>query len=83
MPARAWQDTSPPPASCRGRVGLPLFVLKVGQLDAAGHDGVDVLVPNMPSLIGANVHLQSVEDNQLGTHSAYLVSVVESFRIVL
>jgi subtilisin family serine protease len=64
-------------------LGAPVHLFKVGHLSGAGHDDLNLVVPNQPPLIGIDVHLQSVEDNLAGAHGQYLLSVVESFRIVL
>ncbi|MEM7309294.1 MAG: S8 family serine peptidase [Planctomycetota bacterium] len=62
-------------------LGANYFVLNVAQLDGAGSDSIAVPIPTQPTLIGLDVHIQSVEDNLAGTFGDYLFSVVESLRI--
>ncbi len=62
-------------------LGLPIYVLKVGQLGALGHDNINITIPNQPGLVGTTIYLQSVENNVAGTYGGYLFSVSESFKV--
>ncbi len=62
-------------------IAAPFYVLQVNALDATGHDDIPITVPNNPTLVGVDIHIQSIEDNNAGTTGSYLFSVVETFRI--
>jgi hypothetical protein len=63
-------------------LGTPFYLLKVGQLSGAGHDDVNITIPNQATLVGVDLYVQSVEDDLAGTYGQYLFSVVDTFRVI-
>ncbi|MEM7308258.1 MAG: S8 family serine peptidase [Planctomycetota bacterium] len=59
----------------------PFGVLEVGQFDASGASHTPVVLPQLASLAGVDVHLQAASDDTLGATGLTLVSVLETFRI--
>ncbi|MEM7308574.1 MAG: S8 family serine peptidase [Planctomycetota bacterium] len=59
----------------------PFGIFELGQFDASGVTHTPVVLPQMPTLVGVDVHLQAAADDTAGATGQILVSVLETFRV--